>query len=311
MSRPGAFVEQPGQPTTSDADGRAPRASNEGASSMRKAGRSGEGAAERERRGGAREWTVERRTSSAAGALTDYEVVVAMRRGEAAAFEQYVGRFHRILLDYARRAGVSPAERDELVSELLDDVAIQLMTRSAPLPQNPRMYLLSGLRHKLLNRKRGSERRRRVVSEAARAAYADRDPAAGETAAGCSEEMLRTSRGPEWEDAPLPRVLERLAGRLSEALRDDERMLLVAVAENIPQREIAEWLGVSYAVARKRLERLRARLTEVAMQYANTLEPDDARELQRFFHRCRARIGARAIAHAEGGAITPRGVVAP
>ena len=231
-----------------------------------------------------------------------------MRRGEAAAFERYIERFHRILLDYARRAGMAASDRDELVSELLDDVAIQLMTRSAPLPQNPRMYLLSALRHKLLNRKRGSERRRRVVSEAARAAYTDGAHAngayAGESAAGCSEDMRRASHGPEWEGAPLPRVLERLAARLSEALRDDERQLLVAVAENIPQREIAEWLGVSYAVARKRLERLRARLTDVAMQYANTLEPDDARELQRFFHRCRARIGARAIAHAESGAMT-------
>ena len=268
---------------------------------MRKAGRGGGS----ERRGGAREWTVERQAaSSSAGAMKDYDIVVAMRRGEAAAFEQYVERFHRILLDYARRAGVPPAERDELVSELLDDVAIQLMTRSAPLPQNPRMYLLSALRHKLLNRKRGSERRRRMVSEAARAAYGDRDPATGETAAGCSEEMLRVSRGPEWEDAPLPNVLERLASRLSEALTDDERLLLVAVAENIPQREIAEWLGVSYALARKRLERLRARLTDVAMHYANSLEPDDARELQRFFHRCRARIGARTIAAAGGDAIT-------
>ena len=276
MSQPGAFVEQPGQPTTSDADGRAPRATSEGTSSMRKAG----------------------------DAVKDYDIVVAMRRGEAVAFEHYIERFHRILLDYARRAGVAASERDEMVSELLDDVAIQLITRSAPLPQNPRMYLLAALRHKLLNRKRGSERRRRVVSEAARAAYADRDPAAGESAAGCSEEMLRASHGPEWEGAPLPRVLERLAGRLSEALGDVERQLLVAVAENIPQREIAEWLGVSYAVARKRLERLRARLTDVAMQYANTLEPDDARELQRFFHRCRARIGARAIALAEGDAIT-------
>jgi len=275
MSQPGAFVEQPGQPTTSDADGRAPRATSEGTSSMRKAG----------------------------DAVKDYDIVVAMRRGEAVAFEHYIERFHRILLDYARRAGVAASERDEMVSELLDDVAIQLITRSAPLPQNPRMYLLAALRHKLLNRKRGSERRRRVVSEAARAAYADRDPSAGESAAGCSEEMLRASHGPEWEGAPLPRVLERLAGRLSEALGDVERQLLVAVAENIPQREIAEWLGVSYAVARKRLERLRARLTDVAMQYANTLEPDDARELQRFFHRCRARIGARAIALAEGDAI--------
>ena len=275
MSQPGAFVEQPGQPTTSDADGRAPKASSEGTSSMRKA----------------------------SDAVKDYDIVVAMRRGEAVAFEWYIERFHRILLDYARRAGVAPTERDELVSELLDDVAIQLMTRSTPLPQNPRMYLLSALRHKLLNRKRGRERRHRVVSEAARAAYADRDLATGEAAAGCSEDMVRASRGPEWESAPLPRVLERLAGRLSEALGPDERQLLVAVAENIPQREIAEWLGVSYVVARKRLERLRARLTDVAMQYANSLEPDDARELQRFFHRCRARIGARAIA-GDGDAFT-------
>jgi DNA-directed RNA polymerase specialized sigma24 family protein len=283
MSQPGAFIEQPGQPTTSDADGRAPKASSEGASSMRKG----------------------------SGAIKDYDIIVAMRRGEAVAFEQYIERFHGILLDYARRAGVAPSERDELVSELLDDVAIQLVTRSGPLPQNPRMYLLSALRHRLLNRKRGSERRRRVVSEAARASYADRDPAAGESAAGCSEEMLRASHGPGWEGTPLPRVLERLAGRLSEALRDDERLLLVAVAENIPQREIAEWLGVSYVVARKRLERLRARLTDVAMQYANTLEPDDARELQRFFHRCRARIGARAIAVADGDAISREAPVCP
>ena len=127
---------------------------------------------------------------------SDYSIIAAMRRGEAEAFEQYVERFHRILLDYARRAGVPPTERDELVSELLDDVAIQLMTRSAPLPQNPRMYLLSALRHKLLNRKRGSERRRRMVSEAARAAYGDRDPAGGETAAGCSEELLCSSGSP-------------------------------------------------------------------------------------------------------------------
>jgi hypothetical protein len=110
------------------------------------------------------------------------------------------------------------------------------MTRSTPLPQNPRMNINSAQRHKLLNRKRGTERRHRVVSEAARAAYADRDLATGEAAAGCSEAMQRASRGPEWESAPLPRVLERLAGRLSEALSSDERQLLVAVAENIPQR---------------------------------------------------------------------------
>lgn len=265
---------------------------------MRKAGpRSGEGCAPEPRGAGA--------SCAVTGATPDYDLVVAMRRGDAPAFERFVERFHRLLLDYARRAGVPASDRDEVVSELLDDVAIQLMTRSTPLPQNPRTYLLTALRHKLLNQKRGRERRQRVVSEAARALYGDRDVRHGaETAAGCSEEMVRASRGPGWEGAPLPRVLERLSGRLSEALHPDERQLLVAVAENIPQREIAEWLGVSYAVARKRLERLRARLTDVAMHYANTLEPDDARELQRFFHRCRARIGARALAEASPDALT-------
>ena len=229
------------------------------------------------------------------GSTKDYDIVVAMRRGESASFVQFVERFHHILLDYARRAGVPAAERDELVSELLDDVAIQLMTRSTALPQNPRMYLLSALRHRLLNRKRSHVRRQRVVAEAAHAAYGDAPAGGRESAAGCSEDLLRTSHGPDWERTPLPRAVERLSGRLSEALRPDERLLLVAVAENIPQREIAEWLGVSYPVARKRLERLRARLTEVAMHYANSLEPDDARELQRFFRRCRARIGAHTI----------------
>src|SRR3954464_8497039 len=107
------------------------------------------------------------------GPTRDYDIVGAMRRGESAAFEQFVERFHHILLDYARRAGVPSTEHDELVSELLDDVAIQLMTRSGPLPQNPRMYLLAALRHRMLNRKRGRERRQRAVSEAARAAFGD------------------------------------------------------------------------------------------------------------------------------------------
>jgi hypothetical protein len=144
-----------------------------------------------------------------------------------------------------------------------------------------------------------------VVSEAVRDAYGDYDvPTAADAAAGCSEASVHASRGPAWERATLPPVLERLSARLDESLRDDERQLLVAVAENIPQREVAEWLGVSYVVARKRLERLRARLTDVAMRYANTLEPDDARELQRFLRRCRARIGASLLSQGPDDPLT-------
>jgi len=40
--------------------------------------------------------------------MKDYDIVVAMRRGESASFEQFVERFHHILLDYARRAHRQP-----------------------------------------------------------------------------------------------------------------------------------------------------------------------------------------------------------
>lgn len=241
-----------------------------------------------------------RRAASSAitrDAIRDIDIVAALRRGESSAYETFITRFHRVLLEYARRGGVRSADCDEFVDDLLDDIALQFMTPATSLPQNPRMYVISAFRKKLLNLKRARGRRERVVREAVRDAQADCDFEDPEhVVAGCSEGRVRESHGPGWESSPLPQPIERLSAKLSEALSDDERQLLVAVADNVPQREIAEWLGVSHVVARKRLERLRARLTDVAMRYAHSLEPDDARELQRFFKRCRARIGASLIA---------------
>jgi DNA-directed RNA polymerase specialized sigma24 family protein len=231
-----------------------------------------------------------------------------MRRGEPRAYEAFVERFHRLLLDYARRVSLRGLERDQFVDELLDDIALQFMASGAPLPQNPRMYIIAAFRHKFLNVKRGNSRRDRVIREAVREATATYDFADDEdVVAGCSEGAARASRGPGWESSPLPRVLERLAARLNEGLSEEERQLLVGVAENVPQREIAQWLGVSHAVARKRLERLRARLTDLAMRYTNTLEPDDQRELQRFLRRCNARISARLLSGRSDDSITARG----
>jgi RNA polymerase sigma factor (sigma-70 family) len=215
-----------------------------------------------------------------------------MRTGAPAAFEEFVERFHPVLLNYARRAAVGRSERDELVSDVLSDVALELLTPGIRTPRNPRMYLIGAFRHRLLNRERGHARRDRHQSGALQDAVLDSEYAdEGEMVAGCSEGAVRESRGPGWERVALPKALERLAVHLDEALTDEERQLLVAVAENVPQREVAEWLGLSHTVARKRLERLRGRMMDVAMRYTNTLEPDDAREVQRFFRRCRARIG--------------------
>ena len=225
----------------------------------------------------------------------DLELLGSLRRGDSAAYEAYLERFHRLLLDYARRTGVSSADEDEFVEELLDDVALQVMMPGARLPKSPRLYLLRAFRNKLLNAKRARGRRERVVRDATGDASALSAAGGVELVAGCSQGMVREARGPGWERPPLGRVLERLAAKLGERLTDDERLMLDAVAENVPQREIAEWLGVSHVVARKRLERLRARLIDISMRFASGLEPDDARELQRFFRRCRARIGTSMI----------------
>ena len=226
------------------------------------------------------------------GASDDAGIIAAMRRGSASAFEAYVDRFHRVLLDYARRGGLLPGDSDHFVEELLHDVALELMSLGAAIPRNPRMYLIAACRNRLLNVKRGRMRRERTLDAVLHDARADSQLADDrDVVAGCSEGMVRESRGPGWERVRLPVALMRLAARLGEALTVDERRLLVAVAENVPQREIAVWLGLSHVAARKRLERLRARMTEVAMRYTNSLEPDEARELHRFFERCRARIG--------------------
>ena len=245
--------------------------------------------------GGRSEWDARTRSALDAENARDRELLASLRRGDSSAFQTYFERFHRLLLDYARRSGVSSADEDELVEQLLDDIALQIMMPGAQIPTSPRMYLLRALRNKLLNTKRACRRRDRVVHEASEEMSAHCGDSDVECAAGCSEGMVREARGIGWERTPLATVLERLAAKLGERLSDDERAMLDAVAENVPQRRIAEWLGVSHDVVRKRLERLRARLIDASMRFASSLEPDDARELQRFFRRCRVGIGANMI----------------
>jgi hypothetical protein len=72
---------------------------------------------------------------------------------------------------------------------------------------------------------------------------------------------------------------------LEEGLSDQERDVLAWVSEHRPQSQIADWLGISHPAARKRLERLRARLEEMATQYRHSLSGRDRRDVDRFFDR--------------------------
>lgn len=233
------------------------------------------------------------RTAPPGKSLHDAQILAAMQRGDAASYEAFVERFHRLLLDYARRAGMQGGDSDDFVDELLNDIAMQFMTPGAPIPEHPRMYVIAAFRHKFLNHIRGRDRRERAVHAAVREAGVEvRDGPGGncELIVGCSVSAIRASRGVNAEGALASRALERFAQRLDAELTPEERQLLAAAAEHVPQREVAEWLGVSHAVVRKRLERLRARLVTVALAYVEAADPHDARELERLLRRCGAHV---------------------
>jgi DNA-directed RNA polymerase specialized sigma24 family protein len=244
------------------------------------------------------------RTAGAAETARDTELIASIRRGDTGAIESFVTQFHRILHEYARRTRLLTTDQDEFIVDVLNDVVLRILKFELRVPDGLRVYVITVFLNRSRKMRRNEIRHDRLVSEAARSVAVDCGFADDEeVAAGCSHSSVRESRGPGWETAKLSGVLERLSHLLSEKLQEDERQLLSAVAENVPQRVIAEWLDIPHDVARKRLQRLRARLNHVAMQYANTLDPNDARELSRFFRRCRARV---ATADVDTGSDGPR-----
>jgi hypothetical protein len=69
-------------------------------------------------------------------------------------------------------------------------------------------------------------------------------------------------------------------------LSEDDRLLLMWCAEGVPRRLIAEWTGTSYETARKRIQRLSARLRDVARKHATSFSPAERRILERVLN-CR------------------------
>ena len=221
--------------------------------------------------------------------LTDSELVEAMRQRQPRSFEAFVDRFHRILLNYAWRAGFAEEECDEFVQELLDDVALELIGSGERPPENIRRYMIGAFRHRYFKHLRERERREHHVREAGFELAHERDAAGRPTAAAaCSEYALREARGAEDEDARVAPVLRHLSALLDEGLSAEERHMLTWVSERIPQRQIAEWLGMDYALTRQRLSRLRERLSESAIEYGGRLPPREQRQLYEFLRRCGA-----------------------
>lgn len=213
------------------------------------------------------------------------ELVEAMRRDDARAFAAFFRAFRPLLMEEARRLGVQPGLRQELVDECLDDVAMGLRQYTRPIPRSLVPYLMKALRIQRALVRRGE--RRRADGEDAGAEHADLGVPMS-TVASVSESTLRASAGADREPAPASTALERLASMVEEGLSEEEEMILAWLSRRVPQSEIAEWLGITHGAARNRIMRLRARLKDTALRCAARFTGRDREELDEFFRRAYA-----------------------
>jgi hypothetical protein len=226
---------------------------------------------------------------------SDDTVVQAMRAGEESAMREFIERYQSLVLIQARRFRVPDEERRHWTAEALYDVALALVRSTRPVPTSVPGYLIAACRRKAMMAARA--RRTRMVREAAVAGSVGGERVIVGT---CSEDSLRLARGLPREAPALPPVLERLVEALDQRLEPHERTLLSWMGQRVPYSTMAAWLSISRSAVIKRAMRLRVRLLGVAMEFGQSLEAMDRRELVRFFRRTGA-LDAIALARLENG----------
>lgn len=212
-----------------------------------------------------------------------------MRRRADAAFAEFLARFHAMLIAIARRRGLTRSEAETVAVEFLDAAALRLAATPTRIPNSLTAYLLVSFQQRLRLDWRTARRRdlldRKIATEIGRGTQS----AIAET---CSQYVVRLTSGDggESDDEELdPRertsLRKRLALAIDECLDDDERVLLGYLADRMPQREIAEIFGIKHGSVRMRIQRLRARLVQIAIDYINTLPTEESILLAQFLDR--------------------------
>ena len=206
----------------------------------------------------------------------------ALRAGERGALQLFFDWYSPLLRDQARKVGVPEGERAELVTTVLDDVAMHLLQCDEP-PRELARYLVGALRNRARSRHRDGHRRAATEERAYTDSVGGRERVVAESH---SEYGIRTSRPiDDDEHAGLRAAVAKIAARSAQALTEGELTLLIGVSNHVPMRELAKQAGIPYGTARVRLHRLRERFRKLAIQHVASLEPEEQREMLRFFRR--------------------------
>jgi DNA-directed RNA polymerase specialized sigma24 family protein len=216
-------------------------------------------------------------------ALTDAALIDAMRAAVPEAWAEFDARFRPLLERYAARVGIPRWDWSVCITEVLDDEALRLVERTSQMPQHLSAYLVRAVRNRFLQQKRASLRRQIRYAHAT-----DADTTAEGVMTGLmSEHTRRASQPPRVaeETAQGSSALTRFAEAIGTRLTAEERQMLVWVAEGVPRRVIAEWLGINREAAKKRVARLCRRLRDVAAEASARLPLEERREIDRMIRR--------------------------
>lgn len=194
----------------------------------------------------------------------------AVRAGDQQALAALYERYVPMLLVEARRRGVEPGLRREVVVDAVTAAVLVLMREGHPEPVSLAGYLVTALRRRVLNLRRAA---RRDAAHALQVEDIDRLPSTAPVDA-----PQDTSR----VDAPEPpTALDRVVRAATRQLAADEVQLLVWLGDHVPQREIAAWLGVTHDAVRSRAKRLRARLREAVRRHVAALPAEERTIVER------------------------------
>ena len=243
-------------------------------------------------------------------ATNDAALVAAMRKGNYEALREFYARFEPLLARFAARAGVSTDAWEEDAHDVLGDVVLALLENHRPgrarnEVRDIHAYIQRAFRNRLLSAARATARREQRDASAVSSAAETGERMVLST---CSESSVRASAADrddaahddEERDASpahLSPAIARLAHVIDAELSASERQMLTWVSHDVPMREIASWLEISYAAAKVRLSRTRSRMRQRALRHVNECAGDERAELLDFFRRS---AGAGRSAHAPG-----------
>lgn len=186
------------------------------------------------------------------GATAEENLLVRHREGDPGAFRALVTRYRAPVYGYLVRCGVAEADRDDLFQEIFLRIHRSSGRYDAARPLHPWIFTV------VANAVRSYHKKRHVAS----AVFAE------------ATEHEPKDRAPDGEHvATVRQSVARLELELDRLTPVQREVLLLAAFENVPQKDIAEALGIPLNTVKTHLRRARLRLIEAL---AGRARPNEA-----------------------------------